>query len=141
MRLERFSGNFVPVAESALVLPPDVLEFSVPSKSIACCRLFSDLYLILNMGEPHLSSGGCSFSGEELFCRNSLRFCELPFFTYSFVYEERSIGSSIVLAGRCALFSALDVVTIFAFGIVSMGGGSGFIFFSTMAAISASRLW
>lgn len=66
--LHLFSGCLTTPPESPDARPPELLESSVPSSSIAC-RLFNDLYLMLKSGDPDLEMGlgGVSFIGEALF--------------------------------------------------------------------------
>lgn len=135
--LDLFSGCFWP-PESPDARPPELLESKVPSNSMACCKLFRDLYRILNNGDPDLEMGlgGVSFMGEADFCLNSLLRCECPFLTYSlgkpggvFCTCSGFLGGGLSLTEVDFLF--LFSAWSFLVGMVSIGGGSGFVISGT----------
>lgn len=97
-----------------------------------------DLYRILNNGDPDLDIGlgGVSFIGEADFCLSSRLLCDCPFFTYNlgkpggtFCTCSGFLGGGLSFA--VAVFLFLFSAWIFFVGIVSIGGGSGFVISGT----------
>lgn len=90
---------------------------------------------MLKSGEPDFDTGlgGVSFMGEELFCRSSRLLWDWPFLTYNF---GRPGGTLSMYTGGFGGFSRnVDEADFrlrfsawsFFVGIVSIGGGSGFV--------------